>query len=104
MRQYTTPTLPLTVEGVDLTDCDYVWVTLSDKAGAVVTKENPEMTLDGEDTEIEITLTQAETGQFAANQRVDVEVNWMKSGVRGATEIAQIMVEENLLKEILPNG
>ena len=102
MRQYTTPTLTLTVEGVDLTAADDVYVTISDRDRDVtVTNDSPTVTTDGTDSTVEITLTQEETAMFPANERSGIEVNWMKNGARFATEIAYINVRENLLKVVL---
>ncbi len=108
MRQYTTPTLPLSAEGVDITGADNIWVTFSDKPhNMVVTKSQEdfdEIEFDGDDTNISVTLTQEETGSFLANSKVDVEINWMIGGMRYATEIRTINVKENLLKRVLPRG
>ena len=105
MRQYTTPTYTLTVKGVDLTGVDGVWVTFADSNRTViVTKDSPTVTASGNDSVVETTLTQAETALFAADTKSGVQVNWYDDGLRFATEIVQINITENLLKEILPNA
>lgn len=106
MRQYTTPTLPLMTEGVDITGADYIWVTFSDKnRNQVVTKEQSDLmnlAFDGENTIFDVRLTQEETGSFIVNAKVDVEVNWMVGNERLATEIKTLSVKENLLKQVMP--
>lgn len=102
MREFTTPTIPLKVKGVDLTTADAVYVTFTDSVrGIVITKDSPTLTVSGSDTNVTVTLSQAETGQFGPKSRVDIEVNWMKNGMRGATEIGSVTCFENLLKEVI---
>ena len=102
MRQFTDVTIPLKVKSLDLTSADAVYVTFTDCVrNIVITKNSPTLTAIGSDTEVTVTLSQTETGKFMPNARVDIEVNWMKSGVRGATEIASVTSFENLLKEVL---
>lgn len=104
MRQYTTPTISLLVKGVDLTAADDVYVTFSDRTRAIsLTIDTPTVAASGDDTQVTVTLTQEQTAQFVANTLSDVQVNWMVSSARYATEIVSINVYENLLKEILPN-
>ena len=106
MRQYTTPTLTITVKGVDLTAADSVWVTIANKErNVVITKDEPTLTVSGSDTTCTITLSQEETRRFAAKSKVDIQVNWMTDAVRCATDIASVTAFENLLKEIIePEG
>ena len=105
MRQYTTPTIQLLVKGVDLTAADDVWVTFADRTRAIIlTLDSPTVAASGDDTQVSVTLTQAQTAQFIANTLSDVQVNWMDDSARYATDIASVNVYENLLKEILPNA
>ena len=105
MRQFTTPTIQMTVVGVDLTAADDVWVTFADRPRAIIlTLDSPTVAASGDDTSVSVTLTQAQTAQFIANTLSDCQVNWMKDGLRYATDIVSINVYENLLKEILPNA
>ena len=102
MRGFTTPTIPLKVKGVDLTTADSVYVTFTDSVRSIViTKSSPTLEVSGSDTNVTVTLSQAETGQFGPKSRVDIEVNWMKNGLRGATEIGSVTCFENLLKEVI---
>lgn len=102
MREFTTPTIPLKVKGVDLTSADSVYVTFTDSVRSIViTKSSPTLEVSGSDTNVTVTLSQEETGKFGPKSRVDIEVNWMKNGLRGATEIGSVTCFENLLKEVI---
>ena len=101
-RQYTTPTVTLTVVGHDLTGADSVRVTFSNKLrNIVLTISNPTVAASGDDSTVSVHLTQTQTAMFHAGEEVDIQVNWMASGERYATEIASEIWNENLLKEVL---
>ena len=105
MINYTTPTISLTVEGVDLTGQD-VYVSLAQ--GAVeLTKTGEDLTITHEedDTKIIFQLSQDESAVFKFNSSVSVQVNWISvAGVRSATEIKSIPVMKNLLDEVIAYG
>lgn len=106
MINYTTPTITLIVESVDLTDGQDVYVTLQ-QGNFELTKSGDDltMTLDGEDTTIRFTLTQEQSAAFRFNASVGLQVNWINaSGVRDATEIKTIGVMRNLLDEVIAYG
>lgn len=95
MRRYTTPTVTVTVEGIDLTDQD-VLVTFQQQ-GRTLTVEAPAMALEGADTVISVPLTQLQTGGFAEGG-LSVQVNWLDGhGHRDATTVGWLQVEQNLL-------
>ena len=99
MRRYTTPTLELVVEGVDLTAMS-VWVTI-EQHRRKVTIDQPDTDCDGEDTTILVPLSQEQTSAMKVGS-ARVQVNWTDGhGYRNATEIATVDVEENLLQEVL---
>lgn len=109
MINYTTPTITLTVEGVDLTGQD-VYVSLEQKP-AELTKTGSDLTITTEtheqvtDTVIELTLTQEESAMFKPNNQVWLQVNWIsQTGRRAATEIKSFPALVNLLDEVLPNA
>lgn len=105
MRPYTTPTLYCTVKKYDITDADIIWVTISDGSRTKkVRKVKTDVVLrfaDGK-TEIDVPLSQEETGMFPVNSFADVEVNWWFGNKRGATKIKRIRVTENLEPEVYP--
>lgn len=112
MIRYTTPILPLEVEGIDLTDNRDVYVTLEQKLGqksVELTKSGSDLTIQY-DTETDIstitfTLSQEETAAFNLNVTVDVQVNFINaSDVRDATNIATLPVLRNLLDEVISYG
>ena len=104
MIRYTTPTITLIVEGVELGSED-IYVTL--KQGAVeLTKSGADLTVSAdEDTTITFGLSQEESAEFKENLSVAVQVNWITaSGVRAATQIQSISVFKNLLDEVIEYG
>lgn len=99
MRRFTTPTVTVEVEGVDLTTST-VLVTFQQRSNRL-TVEGPTMALQGEDTIISIPLSQLQTGGFAEGG-VEVQVNWLDGyGHRDATTVGAIQVERNLLAEVV---
>ena len=108
MIRYTTPILPLEVEGIDLTQNEDVYVTL-EQSCKELTKKGSDLTM-SYDAQTDITsitfmLTQEETAAFALNRPVDVQVNFINaSGVRDATNIATIPVMRNLLDKVIAYG
>ena len=106
MINYTTPTISLTVEGIDLS-ANQVYVTL--KQGAIeLTKSGADLTVEAvtvqgvTDTDISFMLSQEESASFKFNASAAVQVNWISgSGHRGATEIKTISVLRNLLDEVI---
>ena len=109
MIQYTTPTISLTVEGVDLTSQE-VYVSL-EQGTTELTKSGTALTLDSEtigrttNTLISFVMSQEESASFRYNLPVNIQVNWINSsGVRSATEIKSIPVMKNLLDEVISYG
>ena len=110
MIQYTTPTIPLVVEGIDLTQSLDVYVTLEQK-GIELTKNGSDLILTTDthdqttDTNITFRLTQEETAAFNLHGMVQIQVNWIDSaGVRDATEIKSVPVMLNLLDRVIQYG
>ena len=109
MINYTTPTISLVVEGVDITDKD-VYVTL-EQGRMELTKSGEELTIAAEtvsqqtNTNISFMLTQEESASFKFNSSVAVQVNWISAqGVRAATEIKTVSVMKNLLDKVIAYG
>lgn len=109
MINYTTPTISLTVEGVDLSGMD-VYVSLEQgqkeltKTGDALIIE-PIVGAETTDTSITFTLTQEESAFYDFGKSVSVQVNWISSsGVRDATEIKTIPVMRNLLDKVVEYG
>lgn len=109
MINYTTPTITLTVEGVDLTGKD-VYASFEQGRRELV-KKNEDMTISTEtvegrtDTVLSMLLSQEETASFDFDRSVLVQVNWISvGGIRCATEIKKIGVMRNLLDEVVAYG
>lgn len=106
MINYTTPTITLTVEGVDLSSQE-VYVSL-EQGSVTLTKTGLDLLITTETVQqvttstITFVLMQAESGAFEYNKSVNVQVNWIdSSGARDATEIKAIPVMRNILDEVL---
>ena len=109
MINYTTPTIKLIVEGVDITGKD-IYVTLEQRCVKLI-KKGSDLIVEAEtieqntDTIITFVLTQEESARFDFNKNVYIQVNWIASnGVRAATEIKAIGVMKNLLDEVISYG
>lgn len=99
MRRYTTPTLTITVKGVDLTNTS-VYVTLAQYEQSV-TIENPPMSYDGENTVLEVDMSQIQSGSFQRGN-AKIQVNWKDTqGKRDATVIKSVCIGDNLLREVI---
>lgn len=99
MRRNTTPTHTLTVEGIDLTGANDVWVTYGSERSAVTIKD-PTVAYDDETTTITVTLTEAQTSQLLG-ESVEVQVNYVLDGAHYATDIATVELGRNLLREAM---
>lgn len=109
MINYTTPTISLTVEGIDLSGMD-TYVSL-EQGAKKLTKTGADLIIEpviGEettDTSIILTLSQAESASFDFGRNVSIQVNWISSsGARDATELKTIPVMRNLLDEVIEYG
>jgi len=104
MRRYTTPTLELVVQGIDLTGYE-VYVTLCQQGDEITTQVAPEDMAHGEDgTTITVDYTQEQTASLEEG-RAKVQVNWLDGeGRRNATNIATVRVDGNLLGRTVGNG
>ena len=105
MINYTTPTIDLTVKGIDLTPYD-VYVTL-EQVGKKLTKSGTDLEIETEtvgqvtNTNISFELTQTESAMFSHKIGCDIQINYIKDGVRKATETKTIDVMKNLLNEVI---
>lgn len=108
----TTPTFELSLEGVDLTAANNVYVTFVQDNPAGYNKST--VTKTGEDIEVRketqqtdtvsyvsVYMTQSEMLGFGVG-RVSIQVNWTYAdGSRAASEIASIDLTANLLPEVI---
>lgn len=99
MRLYTTPSYTLHVPGIDLTG-KTIKVTFR-QGDTIVTKTDATATYSDGETVISVSLTQTESGQFKDRPGVYCQVNWLDSGQRFATSIAEIPPLTNLLSEVI---
>lgn len=107
MRRGTTPTVTLTVKGIDGGDCDLtnadIYVTFADKkkSNVILTKstndEGVSVELVDNYTVVKIVLTQADTLSFKMNSRVRVQLRAKKGQKAIASDIGEFTMEEILL-------
>ena len=88
MTRGTTPTEVYTIplpEGVKLSQCTQIWVTISDRAGINYKWDITRLQIDDENNKVSLTLTQAETLAFAIG-RAKVQVRLLfNNGSSAAT-------------------
>ena len=107
MVQYTTPTITLKVEDLNISTGYDVYATL-EQGKTKLTKTGADLTLTTEivqqitNTIITFELSQTESAKFNYARECRVQVNYINSsGKRGATEIDIIEVMENLLDRVI---
>ena len=101
MYRGTTPTfeLKITDQDIDLTEADHVYVTFRTKKGKTTYTGNQ---LEVTAHEVDVYLSQEETLAFPLGT-ADVQINWTyDDGKRACTNIARIVISENLLEVVLP--
>lgn len=99
--RYTTPTIELQIDGIDLTSCD---LSVSFSQGVQRLDVQPSrVTYDG-DTHILVELSQEQTALFFEGS-VKAQVNWLDpAGNRDATKIASLEWYGNLMNKVVRHG
>lgn len=108
MINYTTPVLPIEVDGIDLTGDQDVYVSI-EQGRVELEKTGSDLTISYDSqthiSTILVMLTQTESASFSPSRKAYVQVNFInEAGVRGATDIAQIDVLMNLLDREIHYG
>ena len=96
----TTPTFTLTFPEsalIDLTAADDVFVTFA-YGGEILTKTGVALTVEAKS--VSVYLTQEETMSFPVGN-VQIQVNWVDSGNRFASEIVTYPISENLMSRVV---
>lgn len=98
MRRFCDVPVTITVTGYDCTAMTDIHVTFR-QGDTVVDVSDVEV---GSSTSLSLTLTQAETRQFVAGAGCNVQLNYIDAnGLRKASDIANLGVDDNLLRRIL---
>ena len=100
VAKFTTPTFKLvfTEQTLDLTTATNVYVTFQ-SGNYVLTKKGKD--LDVKEKEIDVYLTQLETGSFGVGP-VKIQANWTYgNGRRAASTESIYQISDNLLKEVV---
>ena len=101
MIQATSPTIILTLPNtVDLSTAQAVYVTFRQEPIVLTKTIGPDVWL-ADDNVINVYLSQEETLSFTPHKAIEVQVNWIKDGVREATLIAMISISNNLIPEVI---
>ena len=89
--------------GMDISDSERALITFAQGTTCVEKGTGDEgFSIDETGRVLSVELTQAETGVFAANALVEVQVNWIdSSGKRRATEIDRVAITRNLHNEVI---
>lgn len=99
--RYTTPTIELKIESIDLTTCDLLVSFSQDMQRLDLKPSN--VTYDGY-THILVELSQEQTALFFEGP-VKVQVNWLDdAGHRDATKIGTLEWHGNLMNKVVRHG
>ena len=103
MRQYTTPSLRITLKdkhGQPVIDMDYDYILVTFRCGdySIERQVKKSQTQEGVFT---ITLTQEETAGLQIGRACDVELNIMAGSARIGTQIKRLSVDRNLHDEVI---
>ena len=91
----TTPTLRLTINALNLTECSNIHVTLKQRS---ITLDFTELTIS--EHVIEVYLTQADSLKLIPGD-CKIQVNGLLNGSRWATNTEIIEITEQLLREVI---
>lgn len=103
MRQYTTPTLNITLKHPDGTiasdiEFDYLIFSLRSACYSIDRRVETSDVIDGM---FSVTFTQEETSKMKVGDNVDMEINFISGDTRFATNIKNTRLDKNLLQEII---
>lgn len=105
MRRYSTPTIKLTVDDIDLTDAAKILVTFDQGHAEILTKEPSAVTYDTGDSILSVDLSENETALFDYRRPVRIEINILTStGERIPSDIVEIPIFENLLNRSMSDA
>jgi len=103
MRQYTTPSLKITLkhkDGTLATDIvfDYLIFSVRNKCYKI---DKQVLYEDVVEAQFNVSFTQEETAKFRLDDQIEMEVNFFLNKKRFATDIKGMMVDRNLLMEVI---
>lgn len=101
MRRGTTPTLTITVTGLNVDDLKTIKVTFEQR-GKLITKETKDVTVDAENNAISVPFTQEDTLAFGEGY-VNVQIRGLLAdGTTAiASKIKQVSMEDILLDGVI---
>ena len=99
MIRGTTPTLLLTLTGIDLEHVQSVHVTLRNGA---LQWDFTDVEIDAEHSTIGVFLTQEQSLQLSTGKPLEIQVNGLDgTGRRWASDIGAVVIEGQLLNEVI---
>lgn len=103
IRQYTTPTLNITIkhkDGMIADDLvfDYLIFSLRSKCYRIDRQVDYEDVVDGV---FQIEFTQEETSKMKLHDEIEMELNFFYNDKRFATNIKEMVVDRNLLNQVI---
>lgn len=101
-KRGTTYPWTVTLEGVDLTDADWVILSIKPAGLSVIEFDREHMSLssDGTDTVIVVQMSEAQAVSLKT-QNLVVDCNWMLDGIRGGAIPASLRVSITLLTRVV---
>lgn len=106
MRQFTTPSLKITLkrkDGTIATDLEFDYLIFSIRSECFkIDKQIPFSEV--QEGIFYVLLSQEETARLKIDSNVEVEVNFFAGQGRFATSIKRVKVDRNLLNRVITNG
>lgn len=103
MRKWTTPTILVYLEGIDLTKGNYYYEVYLRQGEKLVVKNSADDGIEAYSTDPNkkcafiVPLTQEETGKFEANKCVKIQVSWIDQfGKRLSSDIVDLPMKDLL--------
>lgn len=104
MIAWTTPTFPILIKGIETSNEYDIYITIS-QGLREVTLQPSTVVQTSEGVQVEVTLTQAQSGVFKPGREALVQANIVdSSGYRAASNLVPVLVELNLIEEVLQNA
>ena len=99
MKRWTTPIIPIRINGIDLKSCTTIWVTIK-QGDKEVTKDTPDGVIVSDVNRLLVLLTQEETAIFDEGEAF-IDVRLFKDDRAFATKIRRISIEDVLREGLI---
>lgn len=92
MKRWTTPVIPLRINGIDLKSCSTIWVTIK-QGNKEIHKDTPDGVTVADVNRLLVFLTQEETAMFEEGDAY-IDARMFKDDRAFATKIRRISIED----------